>query len=911
MATMDQCMVDLSGAIDATFDDDGHIDTNQREIDNHRLSGIIAHNEGRDESDQQEPAVAAEQEPDAIVEALTVVSAPDSSILSTEHFSDTLYITAPPPATTAKWYFEPDPENNYNIGTGDEKQTVARFKCHTESPLRMDSDVCVAAWKVGIPTYSEGIYEAIFGVSTQGFHHDEVESITFQLTGEEWCEGCQIIRGEELQRMCVPTGGIQRWKMHRSLAPNEIWDSYGLNWVIVRITIQKKNDASTVVDPGVFELHYMEFRLNNPEGYQDEASLIAHQPYLWSLDVRTIGPISEGSRQHIPTRIRSFGISGDGRYAATLASTNDDSIHLLTMWALPDMTDRRASANHDVSWDGSKIALGERDLHRSRMPSKIFSVYDYKQDVQHIKEESLPAASITMTTLQPSTAHQHCTGLKGFYSYGLFQLTNRQDSDIKNELFIACDEERVLVYRMHPQWNLLHTIPVSFNRGSWCELGQHNKYLAAMERSYGVISAWDIVRGSITSIANADANQGRGCVYDSATFSNDGKIMVVYTSSSGAAITSYWTATGTALGTYVSPHGPPNNVGIQFTKDDSRILVSLGCDHHEHIQAITWLILETTSMTVVDNILIPQSFNGYSPLVPGSDSTFYLSHGASLDLVPSYVQPRIACTAHCLENLTLLDDLTPLRNRLVPITMGQPTSFTAPSGLRYHFELQSPLTLNGDIYIIISIYDKDNVPSRTLRIPTFPEFKGIGVYFLTQTSLQLVDISFWNVTMWQLPLSFDDDLKLEVVRDFNGIQRWMICEHCELYSVEIHLNQEQEEAMLPYHINRHLGFKTAEEIFPLARLLHPSDPPIRKAILQYVCPHVNGCYDPEYPSDTLMATICRQYALRFDQASESFLQELLAFPGMRWIFRPDTSMESNPIWICLDRAKTESQYMLL
>ncbi|KAF9176729.1 hypothetical protein BGZ50_009779, partial [Haplosporangium sp. Z 11] len=732
----------------------------------------------------------------------------------------------------------------------------------------------------------------------------------------------------------VPASDIQKWKLHRSLTPNRIKDINRLMSLTVRITIQKKNDISTVIDPGALELHYMELRLNNPEGYQDEASLITHRPYLWTLDVRTIGPISDGNRQHKPTRIHAFGISGDGRYAATLASTNDDSIHLLIMWALPDMTDRKASASRDsmnyeeeiptdrlshgpracavevitthspietsyyisivvsVSWDGSKIALGEKKFYRSRGLWKIFSIYDYKQDVQHTKVASPSADSTTMATLRSSTAHQHCMNLKDFLGYGLFQLTNRQDPDVKDELFIACDEKCILVYRMHPQWNLLHTISTASALGLCYKLGQHGKHFAVTEREYGVISARNIENGSIASFAYT------GC---SAAFSNDGKIMAVYISSDEEAITSYWTATGTALGTYVLPDGSPNIIGIQFIKDDSRILVSLGCDHHKHIQATTWLVLETASMTVVDNILIPQSFNGYSSLVLGSDSTFYLSCGASLDLVPTYIQPRIACTDHCLENLTPLDDLTTFEDRLIIITMGQPTTFTASSGLNYHFELQNSSNHHRDAYIVISIRDKDIASTKTLM-----------------TSLQLVFAPYDGIIMWQLPLSFGDDLKLEVVRHFSEIQRCMICEHCELYSVDGGWNQGQKEATPPCHIDRHLAFKNTEEIFHLARLLHPSDPPIRKAILRYVCSHVNGRYDPEHPSDTLMATICRQLAFRLNdpddpdpESEELFLQELLVFPGMRWILRPDTSMESNPIWICLGKVRTELRLMRL
>ncbi|KAF9179002.1 hypothetical protein BGZ50_007312, partial [Haplosporangium sp. Z 11] len=914
-------LVDIPEDPGAVSENDQYNNDSQQEVPDQAIpsaSDTEPPFKGQEDTSQPEPTVitviinegingeAAEQESDAIVEALAVASDSDSSIPSTEHFSDTPHVAVPSLATTVKWYFVPDPENNYDIGTGDENQTVAMFKCHTgyQPPMRIDSNMCSAEWEVDISTLPRGTYEAIFGVSTQNFHHDKVESITFQLFGEEWCEGCQIIRGEKLQRM----------------------------WVL--------------------ELYYMELRLNKPKGYQDEASLIAHQPYLWSLDVRTIGPILDGNRQHLPTRIRSFGISGDGRYAATLASTNDDSIHLLIMWALPDMIDRRASASHDsknhekeiptdrpshgpracavgvittlsfisrsqdayivvsVSWNGSKIAVGERAFFHYGSTSKIFSIYNYKQDVQHNKIPSLPAASTTMTALQPSTAHQQCTDLEGFCGYGFFQLTSGQDPDVKNEIFIARDEERILVYRMHPQWKLLHTISIASGSELWRKLGQHNKYLAAMEEYHSVISVWDIVQGSITSFADAGWND-RTFMSHNAAFSNDGKIMAVYTSSSEGGITSYWTATGTALGTYVPPHESSNIIDFQFTKDDSRILVSLGCDHHKRIQATTWVILETASMTVVDNIFIPQSFNGYNPLVPGSDTTFYLSHGTSLDLVPIYIQPRIACTDRCLKNLTPLDDLTTFDDRLIIITKGQPTSFTTPSGLNYHFEFQSPSIPNGDVSIAISISDKDNASTKALRIPTCSKPSDSSVYFVIRTSLQLVFAPYNVIIMWQLPLSFDDDLKLEVVRHFSEIQRCMICEHCELYSVDDDWNQEQKEATPPCHIDRHLGFKTAGEIIHLARLLHPSDPPIRKTILQYVCPHVNGYYDPEHPSDTLMATICRRLAFWFDQPEESFLQELLAFPGMRWILRPDTSMESNPIWICLDNAETESRFMRL
>ncbi|KAF9178995.1 hypothetical protein BGZ51_007329, partial [Haplosporangium sp. Z 767] len=139
-------LVDIPEDPGAVSENDQYNNDSQQEVPDQAIpsaSDTEPPFKGQEDTSQPEPTVitviinegingeAAEQESDAIVEALAVASDSDSSIPSTEHFSDTPHVAVPSLATTVKWYFVPDPENNYDIGTGDENQTVAMFKCHT------------------------------------------------------------------------------------------------------------------------------------------------------------------------------------------------------------------------------------------------------------------------------------------------------------------------------------------------------------------------------------------------------------------------------------------------------------------------------------------------------------------------------------------------------------------------------------------------------------------------------------------------------------------------------------------------------------------------------------------------------------------------------------------------------------
>ncbi|KAG0249099.1 hypothetical protein BG011_009601 [Mortierella polycephala] len=569
-------------------------------------------------------------------------------------------------------------------------------------------------------------------------------------------------------------------------------------------------------------------------------------------------------------------------------------------------------------------------------------MYHFEQTVRKSRDVQPSTALATPSAMQPLDDYLHRTNLKNFRGSGLFHLREQQDPNIKNELFIACDEERMLVYSTNHKWDLLHTITVGCQWLNWRILGRQDKYLAVHEPNHGVISVRNIELGSIISFGPGLESES---VYRDATaaISSDGKIMVMYMRRHTGVFTSYWIATGTKLGSYILPVGSLIINGIKFTNNDTQILATFVRGISDHVQGATGLILDAPGMTAVGNTFIPQAGTAQNSHTTGSSTAFYSVHGATLDLVPSHPLPRTICTAHCLLSLTPLKD-----SQLVTIKK-QSSEFTAPSGLHYKFELQGQHSTLG-VHILVSISGKEKTPIRRIAIQT-PYFGYSGhTIALLRTSRRLVYAANYYIIVWQLPASLDGDLKLEVIRCIKrGLHQmnWKTCVHCELYKVTEKLDEVDDEskdgdvdanedanedadvdqdqdhgkvqdqgqdgsdnAMQPCHMERRLYLEEpVRDIFQLVRLFGLSDAVGKMAFLQYVSPHVNSHHDPDYPSDTLMTTICRHWYY-FDDKRSLFLPELLSFPSTQWILRPDTVMDSNPLWILLEKAKKEPRFML-
>ncbi|KAG0258224.1 hypothetical protein BG011_003415 [Mortierella polycephala] len=718
----------------------------------------------------------------------------------------------------------------------------------------------------------------------------------------------------------------------------------------IRMTVAKGARALSDENPGFLHMHFMELRPFRTEGYADDSLLVVHRPYLWSVNVKTAKCFSEDGIQFTPQTIHSLTISGNGRHAATLASTKIPLTFLLNIWDLNGQVNNAAvnagsptisrtnplqfssrscigrvitmpaqfGAERNInfilslSWDGSKVAVGERLNGRQGVQPSVFAISHRESDVQHSGTIQHSNSSTVVTSLQPSADHQQCTELKNFRGYGLFHLINRQSPDVKNELFVACDEERVLIYRIHRKWSLLHTISIGYSLINWRILGHQEKHLAVVEPEYGMISVRNIELGCITSVISG-GETFLGQTYDTAIFSSDGEIVVVYRARKEGVVASYRTASGTELGSYKMPHSSYVIDSLQFIEDDTQIMISSKRGVIEDSQGINGIILEVPTMTVVDTFFIPQACAASIVPESGSGTTFYSAHGTTLDLAQSYIHPRVNCTDKCLKNLT------PLENSQLIIAEDRPTRFTAPSGIHYQLEMQERYDPSGSYtspWVLLSITSRDNTRSRRLTIPTW----DTGRIVVFDTTLRLVDTSCTAIIIWRLPESMEGDFKLEVIRVLDALPRWMTCVHCEIYAiiedmVDTDKDQDQNrnvDMVQPFRVERGVTFKKLEEeLFSLAGFFEGVDTSGLGAFVDYVIPHINSFFDPENPSDTLLATLCRNWDYVDTDTSIQFLRALLASPSMRLTLSPDTELSFNPLWIVLEIAKTEPPLMCI
>ncbi|KAF9183782.1 hypothetical protein BGZ50_004071 [Haplosporangium sp. Z 11] len=702
-----------------------------------------------------------------------------------------------------------------------------------------------------------------------------------------------------------------------------------------------KDTTSIAVETGVLELHYIELRHSRLEGYSDESSIIAHRPYLWSLDVRMIEHIPKGDTPIVPTWISAYAISGDERYAATLASTNANFIFILTVWDLvdtvaSDVVPKLAITNKDqqdlrskaasyrpkaiagaivtfseplvntdseyrvsLSWDGSKVAVGD-DVWGKEVPETTLSVYHYERDPLYSQTAKTNAASAASATMQQLVDYQLCTELDDFHGYGMFHITDSRNLDVKKELFLAHDKERVLIFSVYPTWKHLHTITIGNHGNGWHTIGLQDQFLATMHHPYTAVKVWDIALKPTVSILS----HGRkvSSMRDTVAFSADGNLMAMaigwHTS-----VSLHWRTTGTTLGSCTPPTTGSSIYSMRFIQNDTCILAYVRNDNIPIREEA--IIIDVYSMTIVDRVTFPQAYSARMLIKMRSDATYYSVHGTILDLAPSYIQTRIACSDRCFR------DLMPLEDCRIFLTKEQPTELTMPSGLHYHFELQYVYdftTFRHRPYLVVSITSMNSTSSKRLTLPSLHHGADEDTLTLHAASMTLVDTNGRQILVWRLPAALDDDAELQVARRVGGSHQWVTCVHGEIYSIS--KNQDRDQTIKPCHLERHVPFRNPEEdIFFLIYLLNDANDASQKAILQYVSPHINGRYDPEHPSDTLITTICRTWNYDLDDIYGLFLQELLAFPSKGWIVKPDTVLDANPLWILLAHAKKKAQFM--
>ncbi|KAF9182365.1 hypothetical protein BGZ51_004799 [Haplosporangium sp. Z 767] len=531
-------------------------------------------------------------------------------------------------------------------------------------------------WLFDIDECDPGYYDVVLGISIHGLKIDCIESIAFTVESDDGVilAPSEIVSKHELKAMGQSKAGKSKWKMHQQLRINE-----GDSPKIIVMDIQLAAPKSRNFDPGFVELHFMELRAFQPEGYSDEKSLIIHRPFLWSIDLcQRDGPDHDNPFER-PTRIMDYSISGDGSHVATLANTKDHLI--LDLWCVMDPKEPKRSNSrfnigrkqkdsapiqqpfhpkrcasirivlerlHDqhprffkvcVSWDASQVALTETSPTFLGMseeyvhPQSAFAVYRYD------REKENTSSSIKATTLKKSTDYQSCAGLENFYGFGKFHITATKRQDVRDQRFITCDGTSAQVYNAHQKWTLLRTITLEQPQGllpplhaSWGLIKNlRGRYFAWTGQMGGTISVQDIEHGTKVTTFQSQ-HQGIGDYVNAVPhcFSKDGYIVAIQL---GSAVTTYSTLTGSELGSFFVPSQYDSVYALQFIRGDTQIMVKTKAIDEDFGQGQLGIILDAMSLTVVDMFFEPGVFVAQDYIENDNCPCLYAAHGSKLDLV--------------------------------------------------------------------------------------------------------------------------------------------------------------------------------------------------------------------------------------------------------------------------------------
>ncbi|KAG0248755.1 hypothetical protein BG011_009934 [Mortierella polycephala] len=569
-----------------------------------------------------------------------------------------------------RWYFKEINERD----TEDEVTFLCSMEYH--SPVQVSATTRLTGWLFDIDECDPGFYDVVLGISLHGLKLECIESIAFTVESDDGVilAPSEIVSKHELKAMGQSKVGKSKWKMHQQLRINE-----GDSPKIIVMDIQPIAAKSSKFDPGFVELHFMELRAFQPEGYNDEKSLLIHRPFLWSIDLsQRDGPDHDNPFEQ-PMRIMDYSISGDGSHVATLANTKNHLI--LDLWSVIDPKESKQSNSrfnigrkqkdsapiqqpfhpkrcasirivlerlHEqqprffkvcVSWDASQVALTETSPTFLGMsegyvhPQSAFAVYRYD------REKENTSSSIKATTLKKSTDYQSCAGLENFYGFGKFHITATKRQDVRDQRFIACDGTSAQVYNAHQKWTLIRTIALEQPQGllpplhaSWGLIKNlRGRYFAWTGQMGGTISVQDIEHGTKVTTFQSQ-HQGISDYVNAVPhcFSKDGYIVAIQL---GSAVTTYSTLTGSELGSFFVPSQYDPVYALQFIRGDTQIMVKTKAIDEDFGQGQLGIILDAMSLTVVDMFFEPGVFVAQDYIENDSCPCLYAAHGSKLDLV--------------------------------------------------------------------------------------------------------------------------------------------------------------------------------------------------------------------------------------------------------------------------------------
>ncbi|KAF9160593.1 hypothetical protein BGX20_002474, partial [Mortierella sp. AD010] len=711
-------------------------------------------------------------------------------------------------------------------------------------------------WRTEDCQLEPGLYNLVFGISTQFFDASLVDSIVFyiDINGNYQSQVVEVISGKYLREFLEQSnaagqaGQICELKLHQQIGVDDQQiddndqqtevddqhrDGFKLN---VKMEIHLRHDISPETTQRVLSMHYFELYKCSETKAQGTFTAIhygnqelisnmklistcvigspmhvhktyAHKPYVWSIDVRHRENPNDPVRS---LKINRYSISGDGKRVATLSETNDSLF--LDLW---DISGPEGSAPHSPE-KLAKIRLKRpdgrthTDPHASIAVSWNASYITLFPTTEESWVEQLAfydgERSDKLDKLTPIFDSHSGKELPKFKGEAKFHITNTNNPEPSNELFITCNGYSVDIYKVYGQWSHIFRIQVQPPESIYLERLTIKKLRELTENfarkligslqgkfflSFSVIGSdlrpliWDIKKHSLVVAMTGSERSSKYPMF--ATFSNDQSILAILQDGS---IRTYWTGSKAAIGEWAVP--PYLHISrLMFVRNDTQLLVE--CTDSTKQERVGYILDPmTTRMTLRDKNLIgkvlgpgeymPEVYQRYGDCYQENNirpQRIYSCRNSKLDFIQ-------------LDNITYDPDSLNTREcgqqmcngtSLIPITS---EAFKSESGLEFKYEFNASensqefkISMDTDTYCSASDDNRmfyklptfllkisDGLHHKSFRIPTVTPSaasKGPTVFFLSQKML-LILCSNVMITVWKLPVKYNDECTLLTAR---------------------------------------------------------------------------------------------------------------------------------------------------
>ncbi|KAF9932273.1 hypothetical protein FBU30_008568 [Linnemannia zychae] len=508
-----------------------------------------------------------------------------------------------------------------------------------------------------------------------------------------------------------------------------------------------------------------------------------------------------------------------------------------------------------------------------------------------------------------------CPGLRKFFGKATFHIIATQDQKAEDELFVTCNDVAIKIYRVFGEWNHVRTIKFDHLwSGAKLDIDSIGSQLKQLGGPYLVIgnpdarkvSTWNIKKGTLISSFRDITNEQFKALRSSTAISKDGRMIAI---PGKHHVDIFWTTTWTRAASYTirdTVHAPLIGT-LKFIRNDTQLMV----DYTSCVptcQENHGGIFNTNNLTLVEELITA----GSSAMEVFADDK---AHPLVIDVGFSQL------SLYYLENRTFN---SPSRRKIQCKRKGncfiddsynygyvetlafsgltfRAEKFIIPVNTRRHHRPDFP-------FVIVTVLDNNAQVCQKLQIPlpknwdfNLEQLNFIGHRLGSHMALYLKGFGL----IWSLPTTTQEKFTLRLIHscanntDEKDKTHWEICTHDQLYGISpdgtVNLTKSLDDPVRGTEIAFLEGAAFLSEIFQHA------DDILRDDILQYIGKYINLHIPGTECDSNIVRYVSEKWNIDTHHSTVLLWKVLLAYPIGRWVPRQDMVLDTNPIWILLNK----------